>query len=75
MFIFFVSGQEIAKKGKIDSILLCPDFGHKDVSEIVESPENKVAVCVSGSEGSGIKNTGPVFKGNFLVNDYNFNRI
>ena len=31
----------------IESILLCPGFTNKDVAELVEATENKVAVCVS----------------------------
>jgi DNA-binding LacI/PurR family transcriptional regulator len=35
------------REKKIDSILLCPGFRHKDIAEIVAATENKVAVCVA----------------------------
>ena len=35
------------REKKIDSILLCPGFTHKDIAEIVAATENKVAVCVA----------------------------
>lgn len=39
------------REKKIESILLCPGFTHKDIAEIVEATENKVAVCVSRGDG------------------------
>ncbi|MGB7295619.1 MAG: DUF6506 family protein [Candidatus Aminicenantales bacterium] len=36
---------------KIESILLCPGFSHKDIAEIVAATENKVAVCVARGDG------------------------
>ncbi|MCJ7679865.1 MAG: DUF6506 family protein [Candidatus Aminicenantes bacterium] len=41
------------KEKKIDSILLCPGFSHKDIAEIVTATEHKVAVCVSRGDGPG----------------------
>lgn len=41
------------REKKIESILLCPGFTHKDIAEIVASTENKVAVCVSRADGPG----------------------
>lgn len=38
---------------KIDSIILCPGFTHKDVAEIAETLENKVAVCPARGDGPG----------------------
>ena len=40
------------KEKKIESILLCPGFSHKDIAEIVAATENKVSVCVSRGDGS-----------------------
>jgi len=39
--------RRLYKEKKIDSILLCPGFTHRDIAEIVEATENKVAVCVA----------------------------
>jgi DNA-binding LacI/PurR family transcriptional regulator len=41
------------KEKQIESILLCPGFTHKDIAEIVAATDNKVAVCVSRSDGPG----------------------
>ena len=41
------------REKKIESILLCPGFSHKDIAEIVAVTENKVAVCVSRGDGPG----------------------
>jgi len=35
------------REKKIESILLCPGFTHKDIAEIVKATENKVSVCVA----------------------------
>jgi hypothetical protein len=35
------------KEKKIEAILLCPGFSHKDIAEIVGATENKVSVCVA----------------------------
>lgn len=35
----------------IKSILLCPGFTHRDIAEIVEATENKVAVGVARTDG------------------------
>ncbi|MFH1930128.1 MAG: DUF6506 family protein [Pseudomonadota bacterium] len=43
------------REKKIESILLCPGFSHKDIAEIVAVTENKVAVCVSRGDGRGIR--------------------
>jgi len=45
-----VSRRLYREKG-IESILLCPGFTHRDIAELVEATENKVAVCVSRGDG------------------------
>ena len=45
-----VSGRLFREK-KIESILLCPGFTHKDLAEIVAATENKVAVCAARGDG------------------------
>ena len=57
--------KELYKKEKIDSVLLCPGFTHKDVAEIFEALENKVAVCVSRGDGPSSKITAPVLQREF----------
>lgn len=39
------------REKKIESILLCPGFTHKDIAELVSATENKVAVCVARGDG------------------------
>jgi hypothetical protein len=51
---------------KIDSVLLCPGFTHKDVAEIFETLENKVAVCVSRGDSPSGKITAPVMQREFF---------
>ncbi|MBC8491752.1 MAG: hypothetical protein H8D42_04250 [Candidatus Marinimicrobia bacterium] len=43
--------HELAEKEQIDSILLCPGFTHRNVAEIVEATNNKVAVVVARGDG------------------------
>ena len=57
--------KELYDKDKIDSVLLCPGFTHKDVSEIFEALDGKVAVCVSRGDGPSSKITGPVLQREF----------
>ncbi len=40
------------REKKIESILLCPGFSHKDIAEIVAVTENKVSVCVARGDAS-----------------------
>ena len=40
------------KTKKIESILLCPGFSHKDIAEITAVTENKVAVSVARGDGA-----------------------
>ncbi len=54
--------RELYEKEKIDSVLLCPGFSHKDVAEIFEVLGNKVAVCVSRGDGPSAKITAPVLQ-------------
>jgi len=43
--------DELIEKEQIDSILLCPGFTHRNVAEIVEATDNKVAVVVARGDG------------------------
>ena len=58
--------KELYTKEKIDSVLLCPGFSHKDVAEIFEALDNKVAVCVSRGDGPSGKITGTVLQREFF---------
>ena len=57
--------KDLYEKEKIDSVLLCPGFTHKDVAEVFEALENKVAVCVSRGDGPSGKITAPVLQREF----------
>ena len=75
LFTYVVKTQEEAikvcknlyEKEKIDSVLLCPGFTHKDVAEIFEALDSKVAVCVSRGDGPSSKISGPVLQREFSV--------
>jgi hypothetical protein len=41
------------REKKIDSILLCPGFSHKDIAEIVAATDNQVSVCVARGDSPG----------------------
>jgi Family of unknown function (DUF6506) len=58
--------RHLYEKEKIDSVLLCPGFTHKDVAEIFEALDNKVAVCVSRGDSPSSKITGPVLQREFF---------
>ncbi|HEX7458429.1 MAG TPA: DUF6506 family protein [Ginsengibacter sp.] len=58
--------KDLYERKKIDSVLLCPGFTHKDVAEIFEALENKVAVCVSRGDGPSGKITAPVLQREFF---------
>jgi hypothetical protein len=58
--------KDLYEKAKIDSVLLCPGFTHKDVAELFEVLDNKVAVCVSRCDGPSSKITGPVLQKEFF---------
>jgi Family of unknown function (DUF6506) len=57
--------KDLYDREKIDSVLLCPGFTHKDVAEIFEALGNKVAVCVSRGDGPSSKISGPVLQKEF----------
>jgi hypothetical protein len=44
--------RRMFQEKKIESILLCPGFSHKDIAELVEATEHKVAVCVSRGDSA-----------------------
>lgn len=58
--------KDLYEKEKIDSVLLCPGFTHKDVAELFEALDNKVAVCVSRGDGPSSKITDPVLQKEFF---------
>jgi hypothetical protein len=58
--------KDLHKKEKIDSVLLCPGFTHKDVAGIFEALNGEVAVCVSRGDGPSSKITGPVLQREFF---------
>jgi hypothetical protein len=58
--------KDLYEKEKIDSVLLCPGFTHKDVAELFEALDDKVAVCVSRGDGPSSKITGPVLQKEFF---------
>ncbi|HEX7502620.1 MAG TPA: DUF6506 family protein, partial [Acidobacteriota bacterium] len=43
--------RDLHAKEKLDSVVLCPGFTHKDVAEIFAVLGDKVAVCVSRGDG------------------------
>ena len=57
--------RDLYEREKIDSVLLCPGFTHKDVAEIFEALGNKVAVCVSRGDVPSGQITGPVIQREF----------
>jgi hypothetical protein len=57
--------KDLNKKEKLDSVLLCPGFSHKDVAEIYEALENKVAVSVARGDGPSSRISGPVLQREF----------
>jgi hypothetical protein len=58
--------KELHSKEKIDSIILCPGFTHKDVAGLFEALNGEVAVCVSRGDGPSSKITGPVLQREFF---------
>ena len=58
--------KDLYRKDRIDSVLLCPGFTHKDVAEIFEALEGSVAVCVSRGDGPSSRITGPVLQREFF---------
>ena len=47
--------KSIYKKEKIEAIILCPGFTHRDVSEIFQALEGKVSVNVARGDGPSSK--------------------
>jgi hypothetical protein len=58
--------KDLYARDKIDSVLLCPGFTHRDVAEIFEVLDKKVAVCVSRGDGPSGQITGPVLQKEFF---------
>jgi len=58
--------QDLYEKEKIDSVMLCPGFTHKDVAEIFAVLGKKVAVCVARGDGPSSKITVPVLQKEFF---------
>ena len=58
--------KDLYEKEKIDSIQLCLGFTHKDVAEIFEALENKVAVCVSRGNCPSGKITASILQREFF---------
>jgi hypothetical protein len=58
--------RDLHDKEHIHSILLCPGFNHHDVSEIFQTLEGKVAVCVSRGDGPSGMITAPVLQKEFF---------
>ena len=47
--------KSIYEKEKIDAIMLCPGFTHRDVAEIFQALEGKVSVNVARGDGPSTK--------------------
>jgi hypothetical protein len=58
--------RDLHEKEKLDSVLLCPGFTHKDAAEIFAALGDKVAVCVARGDGPSSKITGPVLQREFF---------
>jgi hypothetical protein len=58
--------RDLHEKEKLDSVLLCPGFTHKDVAEIFAALGDEVAVCVSRGDGPSGKITAPVLQKEFF---------
>jgi len=58
--------RELHEREKIDSVLLCPGFTHKDVAEIFAALGGKVAVCVARGDGPSGAITAPVLQREFF---------
>ena len=54
--------ENLYKKEKIHSIILCPGFTHNDVSEIFQALEGKVSVNVSRGDGPSNKISHPLIQ-------------
>jgi Family of unknown function (DUF6506) len=58
--------RRLYEKENIESILLCPGFTHRDVAEIFDALDRKVAVCVSRGDGPSSMITGPILQREFF---------
>jgi hypothetical protein len=58
--------RKLYEEDKIESVLLCPGFTHRDVAEIFEALDRKVAVCVSRGDGPSSMITGPILQREFF---------
>ena len=58
--------RDLHEKEKLDSVLLCPGFTHKDVAEIFAALGNQVAVCVARGDGPSGAITAPVLQREFF---------
>jgi len=58
--------KELYEKEKIDSVMLCPGFTHKEVAEIFQALESKVAVCVARADGPSSKISIPALQREFF---------
>ncbi len=58
--------KSIYKKEKIDAIMLCPGFTHKNVAEIFQVLEGKVSVNVSRGDGPSDKISQTVLQREFF---------
>lgn len=47
--------KELCEKEKINAILLCPGFTHKDIAELFQKIDGKVSVNVARGDGPGNK--------------------
>ncbi len=54
--------KSIYNKEKIDAIILCPGFTHKDVSEIFQTLGGKVSVNVARGDGPSNRISQPVIQ-------------
>ena len=74
LFTFIVKSQEealtvskrIYKKEKIDAIILCPGFTHKNVAEIFQELDGKVSVNISRGDGPSSKISQAVIRKEYL---------
>ena len=58
--------KRIYKEEKIDAIMLCPGFTHKDVAELFQALEGKVSVNVSRGDGPSNKISQPLLQREFF---------
>jgi hypothetical protein len=58
--------RDLYEKEKIDSVLLCPGFTHKDVAEIFAALGGRAAVCVARGDGPSGAITAPVLQKEFF---------